>query len=84
MNIEKLLLRSFSCYMFHFHFMLQNVGIATVIFMLHVSFSFFMLQNVGIFGYSRKKLTDEGLRSIIEANLTCRVDHQYVIWQLFI
>ena len=84
MNIEKLLLWSFSCYMFHFHFMPHNVGIATVIFMFHVSFSFFMLQNVGIFGYSRKKLTDEGLRSIIEANLTCRVDHQYVIWQLFI
>uniref|UniRef100_A0A0E0CZR7 Glucose-6-phosphate 1-dehydrogenase n=1 Tax=Oryza meridionalis TaxID=40149 RepID=A0A0E0CZR7_9ORYZ len=31
--------------------------------------------NVGIFGYSRKTLTDEDLRSMIEANLTCRVDH---------
>ncbi|CAD6203384.1 unnamed protein product [Miscanthus lutarioriparius] len=38
-------------------------------------YSGFLPQNVGIFGYSRKKLTDEGLRSIIEANLTCRVDH---------
>ncbi|XP_066388108.1 inactive glucose-6-phosphate 1-dehydrogenase 4, chloroplastic-like [Miscanthus floridulus] len=38
-------------------------------------YSGFLPRNVGIFGYSRKKLTDEGLRSIIEANLTCRVDH---------
>ncbi|AQL07048.1 Glucose-6-phosphate 1-dehydrogenase 4 chloroplastic [Zea mays] len=42
-------------------------------------YSGFLPRNVGIFGYSRKKLTDEGLRSIIEANLTCRVDHQYGI-----
>jgi glucose-6-phosphate 1-dehydrogenase len=49
--------------------------------MLHLSFSFFfVLQNVGIFGYSRKKVTDEDLRAIIEANLTCRVDHQYVLF----
>ncbi|XP_062211058.1 inactive glucose-6-phosphate 1-dehydrogenase 4, chloroplastic isoform X2 [Phragmites australis] len=38
-------------------------------------YSGFLPQNVGIFGYSRKKLTDEGLRAMIEANLTCRVDH---------
>ncbi|WVZ56748.1 hypothetical protein U9M48_007237 [Paspalum notatum var. saurae] len=38
-------------------------------------YSGFLPQNVAIFGYSRKKLTDEGLRSIIEENLTCRVDH---------
>jgi hypothetical protein len=36
------------------------------------------LQDVNIFGYSRKAITDEDLRSMIEANLTCRVDHQYV------
>ncbi|XP_006649993.1 inactive glucose-6-phosphate 1-dehydrogenase 4, chloroplastic [Oryza brachyantha] len=38
-------------------------------------YSGFLPRNVGIFGYSRKTLTDEDLRSIIEANLTCRVDH---------
>jgi len=38
-------------------------------------YSGFLPQNVGIFGYSRKKITDEDLRAIIEANLTCRVDH---------
>lgn len=38
-------------------------------------YSGFLPPNVGIFGYSRKQLTDEGLRSIIESNLTCRVDH---------
>uniref|UniRef100_A0A0D9Z6G6 Glucose-6-phosphate 1-dehydrogenase n=1 Tax=Oryza glumipatula TaxID=40148 RepID=A0A0D9Z6G6_9ORYZ len=38
-------------------------------------YSGFLPQNVGIFGYSRKTLTDEDLRSMIEANLTCRVDH---------
>lgn len=35
-------------------------------------------QDVGIFGYSRKNLTDEDLRSIIASTLTCRVDHLYV------
>ncbi|PVH32786.1 hypothetical protein PAHAL_9G486400 [Panicum hallii] len=38
-------------------------------------YSGFLPRNVGIFGYSRKKVTDEDLRAIIEANLTCRVDH---------
>jgi len=38
-------------------------------------YSGFLPRNVGIFGYSRKKITDEDLRAIIEANLTCRVDH---------
>uniref|UniRef100_A0A453I7R8 Glucose-6-phosphate dehydrogenase NAD-binding domain-containing protein n=1 Tax=Aegilops tauschii subsp. strangulata TaxID=200361 RepID=A0A453I7R8_AEGTS len=41
-------------------------------------YSGFLPQNVAIFGYSRKTLADEDLRSMIEANLTCRVDHQYV------
>lgn len=36
-----------------------------------------ILQNVRIFGYSRKQLTDEDLRTIIVGTLTCRVDHQY-------
>ncbi|URD82821.1 glucose-6-phosphate 1-dehydrogenase [Musa troglodytarum] len=31
--------------------------------------------NVGIFGYSRKDLSDEDLRNIVAATLTCRVDH---------
>lgn len=35
-------------------------------------------QDVGIFGVSRKNLTDEDLRSIISSSLTCRVDHQYI------
>ncbi|XP_034706468.1 inactive glucose-6-phosphate 1-dehydrogenase 4, chloroplastic-like [Vitis riparia] len=39
-------------------------------------YSGFLPENVGIFGYSRKDLTDEGLRSIIAATLTCRIDHQ--------
>ncbi|KAJ9681689.1 hypothetical protein PVL29_017868 [Vitis rotundifolia] len=39
-------------------------------------YSGFLPENVGIFGYSRKDLTDEGLRSIIAATLTCRVDHE--------
>lgn len=38
-------------------------------------YSGFLPQNVAIFGYSRKALADEDLRSMIEANLTCRVDH---------
>ncbi|KAL6901985.1 hypothetical protein ACP4OV_004861 [Aristida adscensionis] len=38
-------------------------------------YSGFLPRNVGIFGYSRKTLTDEDLRFMIEANLTCRVDH---------
>uniref|UniRef100_A0ACD5XK03 Uncharacterized protein n=1 Tax=Avena sativa TaxID=4498 RepID=A0ACD5XK03_AVESA len=38
-------------------------------------YSGFLPRNVAIFGYSRKALADEDLRSIIEANLTCRVDH---------
>ncbi|XP_030504197.1 inactive glucose-6-phosphate 1-dehydrogenase 4, chloroplastic isoform X1 [Cannabis sativa] len=36
----------------------------------------FLPENIGIFGYSRKNLTDEELRSIIASTLTCRVDHQ--------
>lgn len=47
-------------------------------FFAHVHVIFQWLQNVGIFGYSRKDITDEDLRSIIESTLTCRVDHQYV------
>ncbi|XP_057439065.1 inactive glucose-6-phosphate 1-dehydrogenase 4, chloroplastic [Lotus japonicus] len=36
----------------------------------------FLPENVGIFGYSRKNITDEDLRSIVASTLTCRVDHQ--------
>lgn len=37
----------------------------------------FLPENVGVFGYSRKDLTDEELRSIIASTLTCRIDdHQ--------
>ncbi|KAI9156389.1 hypothetical protein LWI28_005624 [Acer negundo] len=39
-------------------------------------YSGFLPENVGIFGYSRKDLTDEDLRSVIASTLTCRVDHQ--------
>ncbi|KAK7337664.1 hypothetical protein VNO77_18249 [Canavalia gladiata] len=39
-------------------------------------YSGFLPQNVGIFGYSRKNMTDEDLRNIIASTLTCRVDHQ--------
>ncbi|KAJ1417197.1 hypothetical protein SESBI_16891 [Sesbania bispinosa] len=39
-------------------------------------YSGFLPENVGIFGYSRKNITDEDLRSIIASTLTCRVDHQ--------
>ncbi|OVA16697.1 glucose-6-phosphate dehydrogenase [Macleaya cordata] len=39
-------------------------------------YSGFLPENVGIFGYSRKNLTDEDLRSVIASTLTCRVDHQ--------
>ncbi|KAF5175391.1 Glucose-6-phosphate 1-dehydrogenase [Thalictrum thalictroides] len=39
-------------------------------------YSGFLPENVGIFGYSRKNLTDQDLRSIIESTLTCRIDHQ--------
>ncbi|XP_072976083.1 inactive glucose-6-phosphate 1-dehydrogenase 4, chloroplastic isoform X2 [Typha angustifolia] len=38
-------------------------------------YSGFLPQNVGIIGYSRKPLTDEDLRSMIAATLTCRVEH---------
>uniref|UniRef100_A0A803L4J7 Glucose-6-phosphate dehydrogenase (NADP(+)) n=1 Tax=Chenopodium quinoa TaxID=63459 RepID=A0A803L4J7_CHEQI len=40
-------------------------------------YSDFLPENVRIFGYSREKLTDEDLRSIVASTLTCRVDHQY-------
>ncbi|KAL5834250.1 hypothetical protein ACOSQ4_013747 [Xanthoceras sorbifolium] len=39
-------------------------------------YSGFLPENVGIFGYSRKNLTDEDLRSIIASTLTCRIDHR--------
>ncbi|CAJ2631766.1 unnamed protein product [Trifolium pratense] len=39
-------------------------------------YSGFLPENVAIFGYSRKNITDEDLRSIIASTLTCRVDHQ--------
>ncbi|KAK1278708.1 hypothetical protein QJS04_geneDACA015851 [Acorus gramineus] len=38
-------------------------------------YSGFLPENVGIFGYSRKQLTDEDLRNMIAETLTCRVDH---------
>ncbi|KAE8660186.1 Glucose-6-phosphate 1-dehydrogenase 4 [Hibiscus syriacus] len=40
-------------------------------------YSGFLPENVGIFGYSRKDLTDEELRSLIASTLTCRIDHQF-------
>ncbi|XP_027349747.1 inactive glucose-6-phosphate 1-dehydrogenase 4, chloroplastic isoform X2 [Abrus precatorius] len=39
-------------------------------------YSGFLPENVHIFGYSRKNITDEDLRSFIASTLTCRVDHQ--------
>ncbi|KAK4787210.1 hypothetical protein SAY86_011043 [Trapa natans] len=39
-------------------------------------YSGFLPQNVCIFGYSRKNLTDEDLRSIISSTITCRIDHE--------
>ncbi|XP_024009121.1 glucose-6-phosphate 1-dehydrogenase 4, chloroplastic [Eutrema salsugineum] len=39
-------------------------------------YSGYLPEDVGIFGFSRKNLTDEDLRSIIASTLTCRVDHQ--------
>ncbi|KAL5580405.1 hypothetical protein UlMin_012847 [Ulmus minor] len=39
-------------------------------------YSGFLPENIGIFGYSRKNLTDEDLRSTVASNLTCRIDHQ--------
>ncbi|KAI4349876.1 hypothetical protein L6164_010421 [Bauhinia variegata] len=39
-------------------------------------YSGFLPEDVGIFGYSRKDITDEDLRSVIASTLTCRVDHQ--------
>ncbi|KAK9136614.1 hypothetical protein Sjap_007208 [Stephania japonica] len=39
-------------------------------------YSGFLPEDVGIFGYSRKDLTDEDLRSLIASTLTCRIDHQ--------
>ncbi|KAK4794732.1 hypothetical protein SAY86_012726 [Trapa natans] len=39
-------------------------------------YSGFLPHNVCIFGYSRKNLTDEDLRSIISSTITCRIDHQ--------
>ncbi|KAJ4753715.1 Glucose-6-phosphate 1-dehydrogenase [Rhynchospora pubera] len=38
-------------------------------------YSGYLPQNVGIFGYSRKKLSDMDLRDMIAGTLTCRVDH---------
>ncbi|KAJ4841981.1 hypothetical protein Tsubulata_020140 [Turnera subulata] len=42
-------------------------------------YSGFLPEDVGIFGYSRKNLTDEDLRSIIASTLTCRIDHHLEI-----
>ncbi|EOA38855.1 hypothetical protein CARUB_v10011205mg [Capsella rubella] len=39
-------------------------------------YSGYLPEDVGIFGISRKDITDEDLRSIIASTLTCRVDHQ--------
>ncbi|PIA60878.1 hypothetical protein AQUCO_00300414v1 [Aquilegia coerulea] len=39
-------------------------------------YSGFLPEDVGIFGYSRKNLTDQDLRCIIESTLTCRIYHQ--------
>ncbi|KAI3448454.1 hypothetical protein Pfo_005119 [Paulownia fortunei] len=39
-------------------------------------YSGFLPENVGIFGYSRKNLTDDNLRSMIASTLTCRIDQQ--------
>ncbi|XP_052193177.1 inactive glucose-6-phosphate 1-dehydrogenase 4, chloroplastic isoform X3 [Diospyros lotus] len=39
-------------------------------------YSGFFPENVFIFGYSRKTLSDEDLRSMIASTLTCRIDHQ--------
>ncbi|XP_050382944.1 inactive glucose-6-phosphate 1-dehydrogenase 4, chloroplastic [Argentina anserina] len=39
-------------------------------------YSGFLPENVCIFGYSRKDMTDEDLRSMIASNMTCRVEHQ--------
>ncbi|KAJ8752432.1 hypothetical protein K2173_004068 [Erythroxylum novogranatense] len=39
-------------------------------------YSGFLPEDVGIFGYSRKNLTDDELRFIIASTLTCRIDHQ--------
>ncbi|XP_051144968.1 inactive glucose-6-phosphate 1-dehydrogenase 4, chloroplastic isoform X2 [Andrographis paniculata] len=39
-------------------------------------YSGFLPENVGIFGYSRKNLTDDDLRSMIASTLTCRIDQQ--------
>ncbi|CAI9101346.1 OLC1v1038647C1 [Oldenlandia corymbosa var. corymbosa] len=39
-------------------------------------YSGFLPENFSIFGYSRKDLTDEVLRSMIASTLTCRIDHQ--------
>ncbi|KAL2460685.1 Glucose-6-phosphate 1-dehydrogenase 4 [Abeliophyllum distichum] len=36
----------------------------------------FLPENVSIFGYSRQKLTDDELRSMIASTLTCRIDQQ--------
>ncbi|PSS03098.1 Glucose-6-phosphate 1-dehydrogenase [Actinidia chinensis var. chinensis] len=39
-------------------------------------YSGFLPENVSFFGYSRKNLTDDDLRSMIASTLTCRIDHQ--------
>lgn len=39
-------------------------------------YSGFLPENVAIFGYSRKNLTDDNLRSMIASTLTCRIDQQ--------
>ncbi|URD77479.1 glucose-6-phosphate 1-dehydrogenase [Musa troglodytarum] len=39
-------------------------------------YSGFLPENVGIFGYSRKDLSDEDLRNIVAATLTCRGEHE--------
>ncbi|CAA3026579.1 glucose-6-phosphate 1-dehydrogenase 4, chloroplastic isoform X1 [Olea europaea subsp. europaea] len=39
-------------------------------------YSGFLPENVSIFGYSRKKMTDDELRSMIASTLTCRIDQQ--------
>ncbi|KAJ6995790.1 hypothetical protein NC653_012607 [Populus alba x Populus x berolinensis] len=54
---------------------LAKGGIFQALFALY--YNGFLSEDAGIFGYSRKNLTVEDLRSIIASTLTCRIDHQY-------
>lgn len=41
------------------------------------------MQHFTVFGYARRKLTDEELREMISKTLTCRIDERYTFQKFY-